>query len=294
MQILPVIAILINMKTSIQGFKGSFHHRVAQELGLLNENDSLLERDDFKKVFNDVVSGGADLGIVAIENSIAGAILENFDMLKNSGLKVIGEYYLRIKLDLLGTQDATLADITEVRSHPMAFKQTQAFFSKHPEFKQVTHADTALAVGEVVEQNLKNVAGIAGDFAATQHNAKVLAEAVEDDHENFTRFLVVARHDNAKLTDVTYESTGQEKTSIYIETEHQPGALYEVLRVFHELKLNMSMLVSRPIKGEVWKYGFYIDFETDKFAEEMLRVKINHFTDTLLIFGAYPAFKREK
>ncbi len=294
MQILPVIAILINMKTSIQGFKGSFHHRVAQELKLLEHEGDLIEQDDFKKVFDDVRDGRADVGIVAIENSIAGAILENFDMLKNSGLRVVGEYYLRIKLNLLGTQDATLSNIEEVRSHPMAFKQTQGFFNKHPEMRQVTHADTALAVGEVMQQSLINIAGIAGDFAAQEHNAKVLAEGIEDDQGNYTRFLIVARHDNAKLSEINYQNTGDEKTSIYIQTEHQPGALYEVLRVFQELKLNMTMLVSRPIKGEVWQYGFYIDFETEKFAEEMLRVKINHFTDTLLIFGTYPAFKHVK
>lgn len=277
------------MKTSIQGFKGSFHHQVAAELGL---GEDLLMRSSFREVFEDVKKGEAEVGVLAIENSIAGAILENYDLLKTSGLQVVGEYYLRIKMSLLAAPGASLADIEEVRSHPMALKQVQQYLDRFPQITQVTHPDTALAVEEIIQAQSKNIAGVAGEFAANALGAEVLAEGIETDKQNYTRFLLIERHDNAKAPELNYPSNGKTKTMIYMETDHQPGSLLKALQVFDDLNLNMTMLVSRPVVGEAWHYGFYIDFETEKFSEQLMRVKLNPVTEKLLIFGTYPAFQR--
>ncbi len=277
------------MKTSIQGFRGSFHHQVAKELKIDKE---LLLRADFDSVFLDVISNRADFGIVAIENSIAGAILENYDRLRNSGLKVLGEYYLRIKMNLIAYPGQKITDITEVHSHPMALKQTQDFLQDYPNIKQVEHADTALAVEEIMQDKLKGRAGIAGETAAAEFKAEILAAEIETDPQNYTRFLIIGRHDNAKLPQLTYTTNSTNKASVYLETNHESGALLKVLQIFEDLKLNMTMLVSRPVIGEAFNYGFYIDFESEGLDVGLLTKKLDKVTEKLQIFGVYSGHVR--
>lgn len=268
------------MKVSIQGYKGSFHDTVAAELFPQRE---LIERATFRELFDDVKSGNADFGIAAIENSIAGAILENYNLLRNSGVKVVGEYYLRIMHNLMVLPGTKIEDLKEIWSHPMALKQCQTFLQNYPNIKQVETDDTARSAAQVKEQNLKHVGAIAGKLAAEIHGLEILAPGIEDDPQNYTRFLIVQREADVQPLD---ETTGPFKTSIYIETAHKPGGLLPVLQVLKDFGANMTMLVSRPVVGKAWEYGFYIDFVTANGTEELVQ-KLKEVSDQLIILGKY-------
>lgn len=247
------------MKISIQGFKGSYHHVVAE--GFVPNSD-LLTRGSFAEVFSDVASGSADFGIIAIENSIAGAILENFDRLRDSNLVVIGEKYLKIQHQLIAFPGQDISQITEVRSHPMALKQVQAFLAEHPHIKAIEVEDTAGAVAEIMANKQMQVAGVASSLAAELYSAEILASNIETDPNNFTRFLLIAKPEKALeiKEELQIANSETQKASLYLETDHQPGSLLKALHVLESFKANMTMLVSRPVIGKPWQYGFYIDF----------------------------------
>lgn len=272
----------LSMKVSIQGYKGSFHDVVAAELFPQRQ---LIERSTFRELFSDVKEGRADYGIAAIENSIAGSILENYSLLRASGLKVVGEYYLRIVHNLMVLPGTKMEDLEEIWSHPMALKQCQIFLQQYPNIKQVETDDTARSAAQVREKNLKNVGAIASKLAAEIHGLEILSPGVEDDPQNYTRFLIVQREADVQPLD---QSTGPFKTSIYVETAHKPGGLLPVLQVLRDFGANMTMLVSRPVVGKAWEYGFYIDFITENGTEDLIK-KIAEVSDQLVILGKYPA-----
>jgi prephenate dehydratase len=276
------------MKVSIQGYKGSFHHQVASALGLDGE---LIYRENFDLVFNDVKSGQADLALVAMENSIAGSILENFDRLRKSGLEIKGEYYLRIIMNLIAYPGQSISGIKEVRSHAMAIKQCEEFLQAHPQIRTVEHIDTAKAVEEIMQNKLMGVAGIAGEKAAFAFNAEILQAGIETDPQNFTRFLIIGPHQTQ--ASLTYPTKDAIKTSIYFQTAHKPGALVEVLSLLQQAGANMTNLVSRPVVGQAWHYGFYVDFETNNTLQDSLIKAIEQHTDKLVVLGSYPAFARD-
>jgi prephenate dehydratase len=274
-------------KVSIQGYKGSFHHQVVK---LLQFGDEILYRANFNEVFADVVEKRADLAVTAIENSIAGAILENYDRLHKSGLKVIGEYYLRIVMNLIAYPGQSTSDIREVRSHPMALKQCDEFLQANLQIRPVEHADTAQAVEEIMAQKLLGIAGIAGEIAAEVHSAEILQSGIETDPQNFTRFLVLAHHDAEQKLD--YPANGKLKTSLYLQTAHKPGALLHALEILERYEANMTMLVSRPVVGQAWHYGFYIDFEHEQPLEQSMLDALKNVAETIQVLGTYRAFRK--
>lgn len=242
------------MKVSIQGEKGSFHYQVATIL--FGDNVDVLERASFREIFDDVEDSEAKFGLLAIENSIAGAILPNYDLLRDSGLQISGEYYLPIHHQLMALPGQEVKDISEVWSHPMALKQTQDFLLSHSHIKQVEADDTAGSARDVAESKATGVAAIASAQAAEIYGLEVIAENIETDEHNFTRFLVVEHEDQVRFD---YKSD-LFKSSLYVETPHESGALLRAMQVFDSFKYSMTMLVSRPIIGRPWEYGFYIDF----------------------------------
>lgn len=273
---------------SIQGYKGSFHDTVAS---VLFPERKVLERSTFREVFSDVKEGNAEFGVVAIENSIAGAILENYDKLRDSGLEVIGEYYLRIVHNLMALPGVKLGDVKEVWSHPMALKQCQDYLQANlPQAKEVETDDTArsaVAIKQLPQdgvQNPKQIAAIASKLAAEIYGMEILAPGIEDDPQNYTRFLIVTKSGN-KLPRV--QNSKSTKTSIYVETAHKPGGLLPVLQTLKDAGANMTMLVSRPVVGKAWEYGFYIDFVTEGNKESLI-AKLISATDKLQILGHYP------
>lgn len=268
-------------KISIQGQRGSFHDIVARSV--FGNNSQILERSNFEQVFEDVKSGKADYGIVAIENSVAGSILENYDLLQQYNLPIIGEYYLRIKHNLMALRGQTISDIKEVRSHPMALKQCHEFL-KQLNVKLVESEDTASSAKEIQEKKLTEVAAIAGDLSARLYGLEVLAAGIETDKQNYTRFLVISKETN-KLK-------SSDKTSIVVELKHAPGSLAKFINVFVLANVNLTKIESRPIVGRPWEYRFYIDYEQNAYSRggQLLVEELRKNAVSLRLLGSYKKF----
>lgn len=237
---------------SIQGELGSYHHLVAQQV--FGDRVDVLERDTFKQVFTDVQSDFADFAISAIENSSVGSINEVYDLLRRSGLYIVGECYMRISHCLVGLPGAELSGITQIHSHPMALLQCEDYIEASlPNVDVHERHDTAESVGYIIGLDDKSQAAIASAEAAKLHNASVIVHDIETDKHNYTRFLVLKKH--------SYIASVVNKTSIIVELADRPGSLYHALGCFEKEGINLSKIESRPILGKGWRYYFYIDFE---------------------------------
>ncbi len=266
-------------KVSILGRRGSFHDTVAR--AKFPDSSQILERGEFYEVFEDVKGGRADFGVIAIENSIGGSILENFDLLLKYDLKIVGEVYLRIIHNLIALPGVKIEDIREVYSHPSAFSQCLDFLQKHPEMKRIEASDTASSVRMIKEKGLRNAAAIASSLAAEIYQMNILAKGIETDKRNYTRFLIIAR-------DARYSEKAN-KTSLVMQTEHRPGSLFRCLKCFADEGLNLSKIESRPIIGKTWNYYFYMDFEAALDAPETRRALecLRDSTSMIKILGSY-------
>jgi prephenate dehydratase len=239
---------------SIQGVTGSFHHIAAERLF---PGAQCLERDSFDEVFDDVKQGRAGYGILAIENSIAGSLLYNYDRLARYGIPIVGETYLRIVHNLIAAKGARLEDIREVRSHPMALQQCQVFLKKHP-FRLLEKEDTA---GEVRKLSLNpepGVAAIASSRSAEIYGMDILAPGIETDPHNYTRFLMISPHGAP-----AGQPESPLKSTIHFAFADGPGTLVKVLNMFAALNINMSKIESRPSVGAPWEYEFFVDLQFD-------------------------------
>ena len=237
----------------------------------------------FKDIFKSVLSGESDWGIVPLENSVAGSILENYDLLYlYPDLRVIGEIKVRIRHNLLVARGAPLEGIKKVYSHPQALSQCADFLEQNG-IEAVSYYDTAGAASYVAEQNDPSIAAIAGIDAAEVYGLEILAEGLETNPHNYTRFAVIAREDMAPGAE------NCDKASVVFSTPDKAGALSRCLSVFSEYKLNMKKLESRPIHGRPWSYMFYIDLEMpedQKTFDEAVE-KIRELTDDFRILGIY-------
>lgn len=266
-------------RVAIQGYRGSFHDIVARErFPAISE---FVEHSRFYQVFESVRNGQADFGVVAIENSIGGSILENFDFLLKYDLRVIGEIYLRIVHNLIALPGARLEDVREVYTHPMAFAQCFEFLYRRPWIKRVETDDTAGAVRMVKEKGLRNAAAIGSSVAAEIYGMQILEPGIETDKNNYTRFLIISRE--------PLYSERANKTSLVMQTEHRPGSLYNCLKCFADQGLNLSKIESRPIVGKTWNYYFYLDFEKGLDAPETKRALdcLRKVTSMVKILGSY-------
>lgn len=241
---------------------------------------ALLERDTFPEVFNDTLHGEADYGIIAIENSIAGSILENYDRLLQNEVYIIGESYLRIAHQLMTLPGTSLEDINEVWSHPMAIKQCYDFLHQH-DWKVLEKDDTAGSAKEIKEHNLIHTAAIASTLAAELYGLDIIAKDIESHEQNYTRFLILSNNPNY--------STNANKTSIVFETNHTPGSLAAVTNLFAEQQINLTKVESRPIVGDVWKYYFYLDFEAGIQEDKTQKVieQLQEHVNWMKILGSY-------
>jgi prephenate dehydratase len=240
------------MKVAIQGIAGSFHHEAAEKM--LGPDIELLPCTAFQKVFQAVKQGQAERGVVAIENSLHGSINAVYRLLARNSVWVCGETTLHISQYLIGAADLPLPAIQTVMSQAPALAQCELWLeaSLSQAHLEETH-DTAESVAYVVAHRGEPLAAIAGKHAAQLHKGTILAGPINDDKHNYTRFFLLGR-DKAHRHDAT-------KTSIILETNHQPGALYNALGAFAKVGVNLSKLDSHPIAGDKKHYAFYIDFE---------------------------------
>jgi arogenate/prephenate dehydratase len=274
------------LKVSFQGECGSYSHEAA--LAFFADNFESLPFHAFEGVFDSVASGEADYGLVPIENSLVGSIHRNYDLLLKHDLKVVGERNQRIVHALIALPKVTLRDIRNVYSHAVALEQCQQFLDKHPEYKAVASYDTAGAVKMLKEDNHTQAAAIAGRYAAEYYGLPIIAEGIQDEPDNFTRFLILSKQ--------PAEQTRSGKTSIVFALKNVPGALFKALSVFALHDLDLTKIESRPLRKRVWEYYFYLDF-VGHINDEAAKNAIYHMreiTTFLKILGSYPIALSEK
>lgn len=270
----------MNKKVAIQGYEGSFHQVAARHF--FGKNVEVIPCDTFRQV----VQLGADAklsdgAVMAIENSIAGSILPNYNLLQKSKLQVIGEVYLSISQNLLTYPGVKLEDIKEVHSHPMAILQCLDYLEKY-NWKLVESEDTALSAKVVHQNKSKHTAAIASKLAAQMFDLNIIKQDIHTLKNNITRFLIVGP------ASIKTSVENANKASIYFQTDHSRGILANVLAKIAQGNVNLSKLQSMPIPGSTFKYGFYADLEFDnkKQIEKVLEV-LKGLTNSIRIFGMY-------
>lgn len=271
------------MKVAIQGIPGSFHHQVA----LLNfgKDAQVLPFMSFEEVAKSVASEDAEVGIMAIENSIAGAILPNYDLIDRYELFIHEEYYLPISHQFMALPGQTVADIFEVRSHPMALLQCKTFFSQHPQIKLIDDLDTASVAKRIQDENLRGVAAIASEIAAETYGLEILAPHIQSVQDNFTRFIFLTK-EKSKRKEIP------NKVSFKITIRNEAGGLAKLLTMLAGKNLNLSKIQSIPLMDKPWDYAFFIDaeFESEKaYQEAVEQMKANY--GELKVFGEYRSRK---
>ncbi|GAB2774690.1 prephenate dehydratase [Hymenobacter luteus] len=265
---------------AIQGFEGSFHQIAARRY--FSPEVEVVPCATFGEVVSTVVQGTADAAVMAIENSIAGSILPNYTLLRKSGLRVMGETYLHIRQHLMALPGQGLEDITEVHSHPMALLQCADYLGRHRHWRLVETEDTALSAQRIREGGRAGVAAVAGTLAAELFGLDILEADIHSEKKNYTRFLVVARPENAA------EVAQPNKASLYFHTTHAQGSLARVLVRIAEQGINLSKLQSCPKPGGTWHYYFHADleFEQPEQLQAALRA-IAPLTEGLEVLGVY-------
>jgi len=267
-------------RVSIQGYEGSFHQEAARQF--FGKNVEVIPCATFRDVIK-IASGKkeSDGGVMAIENSIAGSILANYNLLQKSDLKIIGEVYLLIKQNLLVNHGVKLDDIKEVHSHTMAIQQCHDFLDKY-KWKLVETDDTALSAKHIHQHKSKHIAAIASKLAADLFNLNVIAPNIHTLKNNYTRFLILQREDE------TMNVENADKASVNFHTDHSRGSLAKVLTRIAEGGINLSKLQSFPIPGSDFKYSFHADMEFDS-SEQFNKVieAIKPLTAEIKIYGIY-------
>ncbi len=275
------------MRVAFQGEPGAFSEAAAVQL--LGEAIETIPRATFDATFRAVDDGAADALLVPVENTLAGSVVRVYDLLLESKLEICGETILPIEHVLVGHPASTMADIRSVASHPMALAQCERFFQTHPSLKRVPAEDTAGSVREMMGRADKSCAAIAGKRAARHYKAKVLEENIQDNAENFTRFVLLLPPDQAKL----YRSAEARKISFAMRLAHRPGALLASLEPFAAHGVNLLKIESRPIHGKPFEYQFYVDVDASDTAQlEKALGEARAATSELRILGIYAAAKR--
>ncbi len=272
------------MKVAIQGIKGSFHHIVAAQY--FGKNVDLVESLSFSEMPSLLHSKKAEVVIMAIENSIAGAILPNYALIDEHQLSISGEYHLPIHHNLMALNGQEIADIKEVYSHPMALLQCHKFFKDYPHIKLIEDKDTAVVAKRIQEHKLKGVGAIASDLAAKTYNLEILASKIQTIKENATRFFILTNSE-------TKSSVSANKASIKFITSHKAGSLAEVLTILAKHHLNLSKIQSMPVIDTPWKYAFFADFTFNSYADYYdALTEIKDKVEMLKILGEYTKGKR--
>ncbi len=271
----------VPLRIGFQGERGAFSERAIY--GYFQQDKEPVPFVSFKDIFDAILQNKIDYGVIPIENSLAGSIHQNYDLLlRYPDIRIAGEKKIRIVHSLIGLPDAEIKDIRKVYSHPQGLAQCLKFLEKHSEWEQVPYYDTAGAVEFIAREGQKGNAAIAGREAAKVYKMKVLKEGVETNPKNYTRFFVIAPEGKNKIKN-------PDRASFVLSTLDKPGALYLTLKILAESHLNMKKLESRPFPGKPWEYMFYIDVEIPEDQEVFYRSvnEIKKNTDYFRILGIY-------
>lgn len=266
------------LKIAIQGGAASFHDIAARKY--FDEEVDTIFCDSFKKLCETLKNNEVDYAAMAIENSIAGSILGNYSLIKDYNFHVIGEIQLRIEQNLMALPGVRLGEVKKVRSHYMALLQCGDFLDAHPEFHIEEYHDTADSAKAIRENHEKDVAAIAGRYAAELYGLDILAEGVETEKMNYTRFIILSRDKKQRVEDA-------DKATLSFQLPNQVGALAQVLQIIVENNINLTRIQSIPILGRPNEYTFYVDCEWDNYENFRNSIKINSIVRELKILGEY-------
>ena len=276
-------------KVAIQGIAGSYHDIAARNY-FEGEEIEIVGCNTFRDVISVIKNDPDTIGLMAIENTIAGSLLQNHELIRESGLSIVGEYKLRISHSLVALPGSKIEDIVEVNSHPIALMQCADFLDTLPNAKVVEKGDTAMSARWISENNLKGHAAICGKQAGKIYNMEILAEGIETNKRNFTRFLVIADRWNV---DDLLRGVQKNKSSVVFALPHTSGSLSKVLSVLSFYDMNLSKIQSLPIIGREWEYLFYIDLTfTDYTRYKQALDAIIPLTKDFRILGEYAEGKQ--
>jgi prephenate dehydratase len=269
------------LRVAIQGVPGAFHDIAARHF-FGADRVVIVPAHTFRQLIEQVESGFADTGLMAIENTIYGSIISNYRLLTASKLRAVGEVYLRIRQNLMALPGQRIEDLKEVHSHPIAIAQCDEFFAQHPHIRLVEMEDTALSAQRIAQQQFKGVGAIASSLAASMYGLDLLAESIETNKQNFTRFLVLERQE------ATQSVVAADKVSLFFSLSHEVGSLHKVLAALSAHGANLTKIQSAPIEGRPWEYFFFVDFVNEEGANWQSAVEaIRPYTHSLEVLGAY-------
>ena len=281
-------------KIAIQGFEGSYHD-IAARIFFKNEETELICCETFGEVFDVMASDNEVVALVAIENTIAGSLLNNYELLRGSGTVIVGEQKLRIAHCICCLPDEDWKDLYEVHSHPVALAQCETFLQQHPELKAVQADDTALSAKEIKEKQLRGHAAICSTHAAKLYGMRILQENIETNKHNFTRFLVLA--DRWRTDELCPETVRKQadKANIVFSLPHEEGSLSAILSIFTFYRINLTKIQSLPIIGREWEYMFYVDVTFNDYIRFRQSIDaVRPLTKELTILGEYRAFENNR
>jgi len=275
------------MRVAFQGEPGAFSEAAAVQL--LGEEIQTVPRPTFDATFRAIAEGAADALLLPVENTLAGSVVRVYDLLLESPLEICGETILPIEHHLMGCPGAKFADIRAAASHPMALAQCERFFESNAHLKRVPAEDTAGSVREMMGRGDKSSAAIAGRRAAGHYGAVILRESIQDNAENFTRFVLLLPPGEAQQ----FRAKDAKKMSLAMRLAHKPGALLASLEPFSRHGVNLLKIESRPIHGKPFEYQFYVDVEAERLDQlEKALNEVRAATSVLHVLGLYAAARR--
>jgi prephenate dehydratase len=275
------------MRVAFQGEPGAFSEAAAVQL--LGGGIETVPRVTFDATFRAIAEGAADALLVPVENTLAGSVVRVYDLLLDSPLEICGETILPIEHHLMACPGVTFAEIRAVASHPVALAQCERFFEENPQLKRVPAEDTAGSVRAMMQKGDRTSAAIAGRPAAARYSAIILRENIEDNAENFTRFVLLLPREPAER----YRAKDAKKMSLAMRLAHRPGALLAALEPFSKYGVNLLKIESRPIHGKPFEYQFYVDVEAEE-RERLERAlkELRRATSDLRVLGWYRTARR--
>ena len=269
-------------KVAIQGYKGCFHEQAARLF--YSSPLSIVECDTFEGLYDALQEGRADAAVMAIENTVSGGLLHNFELLRSRDVRVKGEVYIRIEQNLMALPGQKLEDIHQVRTHYMAINQTRPWFEKNAPWIRLTESeDTAKSAAEIARNGEMGVGAVASALAAQIYGLQVLAPGIETYKQNFTRFLVL---DDA----LEVEQEKINKAILCFTLPHKPGSLAQILTILSFYEMNLTRIQSLPIPGREWQYFFYADIKfssLERYRQALSAVR--PLLEDLQILGEYTA-----
>lgn len=270
----------MQQKIAIQGIKGSFHYQAAQEY--FGNQITIMECNSFDKVAQSLLKNEADLGVMAIENSIAGSILPNYALIDRLKLNIMGEHYIDIQQNLMALSGQDLNDLKEVHSHPMALLQCKQFFENYAHIKLVEDTDTASTAQRIHQKQLLGIGAIGSKSAAELYNLEIIRHSIQTMKVNATRFVILTTKEEK------IDRNQVNKASLKFQVHHKRGSLATVLNVISDCRINMTKIQSLPVIETPWKYAFFVDIVFENYEDfEKAQKLLSIMAEDFKVLGVY-------